>query len=67
VLSGVCGSLLAGELDPLDAGSVGAYLHGVAGELTPPPFSAPDIAAALPAAVRSVLDSATGDTAGRLS
>ena len=57
VLSGVCGSLLAGGLDPLDAGSVGAYLHGAAGELAAPPFSAPEIARALPAAVRSVLDS----------
>jgi hydroxyethylthiazole kinase-like uncharacterized protein yjeF len=56
VLSGVCGSLLAGGLDPLDAGSVGAYLHGVAGELAPAPFAAPDIARALPAAVRRMLD-----------
>jgi hydroxyethylthiazole kinase-like uncharacterized protein yjeF len=56
VLSGVCGSLLAGGLDPLDAGSVGAYLHGVAGELAPAPFAAPDIARALSAAVRRMLD-----------
>jgi hydroxyethylthiazole kinase-like uncharacterized protein yjeF len=31
VLSGVCGALLAGGLDALDAGSVGAFLHGLAG------------------------------------
>ena len=31
VLSGVCGSLLASGLDPLDAGSVGAWLHQRAG------------------------------------
>jgi hydroxyethylthiazole kinase-like uncharacterized protein yjeF len=64
VLSGICGSLLAGGLDALDAGSVGAYLHGVAGELAPPPFAAPEIARALPAAVRRILDSAR---AGRFS
>jgi hydroxyethylthiazole kinase-like uncharacterized protein yjeF len=31
VLSGAAGSLLAQGLDPLDAGSVGAHLHGLAG------------------------------------
>jgi hydroxyethylthiazole kinase-like uncharacterized protein yjeF len=67
VLSGICGSLLAGGLDALDAGSVGAYLHGVAGELAPPPFTAPELALALPAAVRNILNGATVDTAGRSS
>lgn len=33
VLSGGCGALLAQGLDPLRAGAVGAYLHGVAGAL----------------------------------
>ena len=33
VLSGAVGSLLAQGLSPLDAGSVGAYLHGLAGAL----------------------------------
>ena len=28
VLAGLCGALLAGGLDPFDAGSVGAWLHG---------------------------------------
>ncbi|MGH8894826.1 MAG: bifunctional ADP-dependent NAD(P)H-hydrate dehydratase/NAD(P)H-hydrate epimerase, partial [Actinomycetes bacterium] len=28
---GLCGALLAGGLDPFDAGSVGAWLHGLAG------------------------------------
>jgi len=32
VLTGAIGALLAQGLDPLDAGSVAAYLHGVAGE-----------------------------------
>jgi hydroxyethylthiazole kinase-like uncharacterized protein yjeF len=31
VLAGVCGALLASGLDPLDAGSAGAFLHGLAG------------------------------------
>lgn len=67
VLSGIGGSLLAGGLDALDAGSVGAYLHGVAGELAAPPFAAPELARALPAAVRRVLAGIPGDTAGRSS
>jgi len=33
VLSGGCGALLAQGLDPLDAGSVGAHVHGRAGTL----------------------------------
>ena len=33
VLAGLCGALLAGGLDPFDAGSVGAWLHGLAGRL----------------------------------
>ncbi len=32
VLSGGCGTLLAAGLSPLDAGSVGAYLHGLCGQ-----------------------------------
>jgi NAD(P)H-hydrate repair Nnr-like enzyme with NAD(P)H-hydrate dehydratase domain len=32
VLAGAVGALLAQGLDPLDAGSVGAYLHGLAGD-----------------------------------
>ena len=33
VLSGACGSLLAQGLSPFDAGRVGAFLHGLAGQL----------------------------------
>lgn len=33
VLSGLAGALLAAGLDPLDAGSVAAYVHGAAGRL----------------------------------
>jgi hydroxyethylthiazole kinase-like uncharacterized protein yjeF len=31
VLAGVCGALLAAGLEPLDAGSAGAFIHGLAG------------------------------------
>jgi ADP-dependent NAD(P)H-hydrate dehydratase / NAD(P)H-hydrate epimerase len=54
VLAGVCGSLLAAGLDPLDAGSVGAYLHATAGVLASRggPLAAEDIARQLPEAYR---------------
>ena len=58
VLSGLGGSLLAAGLDPLDAGSVAAYLHGTAGVLASRggPIVAEDIARSLPDAIRLVLD-----------
>jgi hydroxyethylthiazole kinase-like uncharacterized protein yjeF len=57
VLSGLAGSLLAAGLRPLDAGSVGAYLHGRAGRLTAEgaPISAYQLIEHLPNAWRSVL------------
>jgi ADP-dependent NAD(P)H-hydrate dehydratase / NAD(P)H-hydrate epimerase len=54
VLAGLCGALLAGGLDPFDAGSVAAWLHGLAGRLAGEggrPVSAADVLAALPEAV----------------
>jgi hydroxyethylthiazole kinase-like uncharacterized protein yjeF len=55
VLSGVCGALLAGGLDPLDAGSVGAFVHGLAGVVAsgvpPRPITATDITASIRAAL----------------
>ncbi len=58
VLAGLAGALLAGGLDPYDAGSVAAYLHGIAGRLAGDvgTVSAGDVLAMLPrafAAVRS--------------
>jgi hydroxyethylthiazole kinase-like uncharacterized protein yjeF len=58
VLSGLCGALLASGLDPLDAGSVGAYLHGVAGGLAPRPVAAEDVLSAVPQAWSAVRDGA---------
>lgn len=57
VLAGFTGSLLAAGLDPLDAGSLGAFLHGRAGELVNPggPFVASDLARVLPRVVADFL------------
>ncbi len=54
VLSGVAGALLASGLSPHDAGSVGAWLHGIAAQLAVetngPPLVAFDLLDALPKA-----------------
>ena len=53
VLAGLAGALLAGGLDPFDAGSVAAYLHGLAGRLAArdgATTSAADLLATLPEA-----------------
>jgi hydroxyethylthiazole kinase-like uncharacterized protein yjeF len=57
VLSGVVGALLASGLDPFDAASVGAWLHGAAGTLASDggPMSASRLLDALPEATRLVL------------
>ncbi|MEV8016643.1 NAD(P)H-hydrate dehydratase [Streptomyces sp. NPDC086554] len=56
VLSGLAGSLLAAGLSAEDAGSVGAYLHGLAARHAADgaPAGAQDVAAALPVAWRDV-------------
>jgi ADP-dependent NAD(P)H-hydrate dehydratase / NAD(P)H-hydrate epimerase len=58
VLSGVCGALLAGGLSAVDAGSAGAFVHGMAALLaagTPPAaITSVDIADAIPAAIRAI-------------
>ncbi|NEA20069.1 NAD(P)H-hydrate dehydratase, partial [Streptomyces halstedii] len=56
VLSGLTGSLLAAGLDPRDAASVGAYLHGLAARRSSDgaPVAARDVAEAIPAAWRDV-------------
>ncbi len=56
VLSGIAGALLAGGLSPLDAGSTGAYLHGLAGRLAAEdaPTTAVAVLESVPAAIRLV-------------
>ncbi|MGW6274334.1 NAD(P)H-hydrate dehydratase [Streptomyces sp. NPDC055060] len=56
VLSGLAGALLAAGLGARDAGSVGAYLHGLAGRHAADgaPVGAHDVAEAIPAAWRDV-------------
>jgi hydroxyethylthiazole kinase-like uncharacterized protein yjeF len=58
VLSGVCGALLSAGLDPLDAGSAGAFLHGMSGLIAAgnpsAAITAMDIAEHLPDAIRAV-------------
>ncbi|TQE24674.1 bifunctional ADP-dependent NAD(P)H-hydrate dehydratase/NAD(P)H-hydrate epimerase [Streptomyces ipomoeae] len=56
VLSGLAGSLLAAGLTPLDAASVAAYLHGLAGRYAAQgaPVGAHDVAEAIPAAWRNI-------------
>lgn len=56
LLSGLIGGLLAGGLDPLDAASVGACLHGAAGLLAARngPVAAGDLLAALPTAWQNI-------------
>jgi hydroxyethylthiazole kinase-like uncharacterized protein yjeF len=58
VLSGVCGTLLAAGLSPLDAGSAGAFVHGLAGLLAsgspPGPISAMDVVGGVAEAIAAV-------------
>lgn len=58
VLSGLAGSLLAAGLPALDAGSVAAYLHGLAGRYAADgaPMGAHDLAETIPEAWRDVRD-----------
>ncbi|MFF7332817.1 NAD(P)H-hydrate dehydratase [Streptomyces sp. NPDC008150] len=58
VLSGLAGSLLASGLSARDAGSVAAYLHGLAGRRAAhgAPVGAHDVAEAIPGAWRDVMD-----------
>jgi hydroxyethylthiazole kinase-like uncharacterized protein yjeF len=66
VLAGLCGALLASGLDPLDAGSVAAWLHGSAATLASGggPVTAPQVAAALPEVVARTLQGSAHDDTG---
>ncbi|TCM41917.1 NAD(P)H-hydrate dehydratase [Kribbella sp. VKM Ac-2568] len=57
VLAGLCGSLLAGGLNPLDAASIGAYLHAAAANLASAggPATAMQVAGKVAEATRLVL------------
>ena len=57
VLAGFAGSLLAAGLEPRDAGSIAAYLHGVASVHANPggPVVATDVAYELPTTVAAFL------------
>lgn len=57
VLAGLCGALVAAGLDPFDAGSAGAWIHGAAAVLAGEggPVTAPDVARAVPAVSRALL------------
>lgn len=57
VLAGVCGALLAAGLDPFDAGSVGAWLHGAAAAHAGAggPVTAPEVARSVPVVSRALL------------
>jgi hydroxyethylthiazole kinase-like uncharacterized protein yjeF len=56
VLAGVAGAFLAGGLDPYDAGSCAAFLHGLAARHASDgaPIAASDVADALPQAIRAI-------------
>ena len=61
VLSGIIGAYLAQGLSPLEAGALGAYVHGRAGEaaasaLTPICVNAEDLPGFVPAAVAELLE-----------
>lgn len=57
VLAGLAGALMAAGLDPLDAGSLAALVHGVAADEANPggPVRASKVAAAIPATVAALL------------
>jgi hydroxyethylthiazole kinase-like uncharacterized protein yjeF len=57
VLAGIAGTLLAAGLDPLDAGSLAALVHGRAAERACPggPVTAQDVVAAVPQVVVELL------------
>ena len=66
VLAGVAGALLAGDVDPADAGAMAAFVHGRAGAIASAggPVSAGAVLDAVPAAIRAVLTDPFDDRPG---
>ena len=66
VLAGVAGALLAGDVDPADAGAMAAFVHGRAGAIASGggPVSAGAVLDAVPAAIRAVLTDPFDDRPG---
>ncbi len=63
VLGGLLGTLLAAGLDPLDAGSLGALVHGVAADRTNPggPVRISEVARRIPETVAALLRRSGGE------
>lgn len=61
VLAGLAGTLLAAGLDPVDAGSIAATVHGLAGHEANPggPVRALDVATCVPRVIASLMRRAT--------
>jgi NAD(P)H-hydrate epimerase len=67
VLAGLIGALFSQGLGALDAARLGAYLHGLAGDLGPASGGlAGEVAARIPAARVSLLETAGRDDGGRV-
>ena len=67
VLGGLLGTLLAAGLDPLDAGSLGALVHGVAADRTNPggPVRISEVARRIPETVAALLRRSGGEWSER--
>ena len=67
VLGGLLGTLLAAGLDPLDAGSLGALVHGVAADRTNPggPVRISEVARRIPETVAALLFRSGGEWSER--
>jgi NAD(P)H-hydrate repair Nnr-like enzyme with NAD(P)H-hydrate dehydratase domain len=67
ILGGLLGTLLAAGLDPLDAGALGALVHGVAADRTNPggPVRITEVARCIPSTVTALLSPWGGESRER--